>query len=79
MRYDSSSREPVKATCPDIDLIIETLEKLRESNHLLRNWGYEESKRVDELESENEDLRDKVNELEDVIEDLKLEIINAQA
>lgn len=36
----------------ELESCIDYLEKLRESNHQLREWGIEEAERVDELESE---------------------------
>lgn len=50
----NNGREPVRHTCPDIDKLIDGLEKLRSANDALRTWGNEEVNRVDELESELE-------------------------
>lgn len=36
---------------------INYLDELRESNHILRSWGIEEAERVDELESQLEEIR----------------------
>lgn len=72
---------PVKHTCPDINDVIEKsktfvndiiydLEKLRKSNELLREWGYEKEKEVEELKSLVEDLEYEISILEDKINGL---------
>ena len=74
-------REPIKHTCPDIDSIIAMLEKLRQSNATLRDWGFDEANRVDELEEELSDkdkeierLFDEVDKRDDTIKKLEDEI-----
>lgn len=64
------SREPIPNTCPDIDEVISMLEGLRESNKKLRDWGNEEADRVEELESENAELKDDLRKAKDEIYDL---------
>lgn len=42
--------ESASAMSQELESCIDYLESLRSSNHELREWGIEESKRVDELE-----------------------------
>jgi len=70
------SSECTKATCDDI---IQKMEKVRDANSKLRDWGYEESQRVDELEEKVSDLESEISTLEDKVEDLEKENVEVAA
>lgn len=57
-------------TCPDIDAIIDTLEKLRTDNAKLRELGIEWYEYCEELANESDKT---IKELEDEIEELQSE------
>lgn len=60
---------------------IRTIEKVREANETLRDWGndlYEEldnaNKEISELEEENSELGDRISELEQKVDDLEYDL-----
>lgn len=75
----------IRPTCPDIDSAISTLESLRDENERLRNFGVEQYDRSEDLEndvksleiirddqnSEIEDLRNQVFDLEEKIKEME--------
>lgn len=64
-----------------IDTIIENIEKIRDANHQLREWGCERDEEatknsniIDDLNSEIEELKERVVELDGTVCDLETEV-----
>lgn len=48
--------------------VLDKLEVLRNSNAELRKWGNDEAHKVDELEQQNENLRERITQLEEAMQ-----------
>ena len=72
-KLKKSLGEIPEETCPDIDLIIDMLEKLREDNATLRNLGREWYKMAEDVSIVANELQDKCDELESERDELYTE------
>lgn len=60
---------PIGYTCGEIDEAIYILNSLRKASEDIRDWGEGQEERADELNKENDELRERIGTLENQISD----------
>ena len=65
---------PVSETCPDIDKVISMLEELRSANQKLREWGSDLYDKAQQLESDLDEAKDTISDLQSEVDSLNEEL-----